>query len=506
MNQISALPDDRQSIPADRGALSQAPADPRMIPSAPAPADATIMVPVPLADLFRIANEYEQAGRLDDAAALLRRMLAVAPLQPDALHLSGIVAFRQGRMEEAADLVEQAIAHGVNTPLYYRNICTIYERLGRHQEAVIAGRRAVELDPCDPHALHNLTVVYYRLLELDESIACARRAIALDPTLPGPHFALAEALLLRGEFAEGWAEYEWRYQIPGAAQMMPKTDRPQWDGTALPAGQRLMLVADQGFGDVIQFGRMIPWVAARCPTLSLACSRELQPLMRQMLPGLDVFDRWDDRPDFAAYCPLSGLPRLYGVRLGNIPGGVPYLQADPSRAAAWRARLAGLAPPGYRRVGLVWAGRPTHNNDINRSAALAEFAPLAAVDGVALVSLQKGPAQAQTGAYYGRAQLLNVSAEIEDFEDTAAIIAGLDLLVTVDTSVAHLAGAMGRPVWVLLPHAPDWRWLLDRADTPWYPSMRLFRQRVPRNWSMVMGEIAAALAALPRQGEPQTPQ
>jgi hypothetical protein len=469
----------------------------------PAAAAATALVPVPIDDVFRIANEYEQAGRLDEAEGLLKRILQVAPQQPDSTHLLGIVAFRKGRMAEAAELVERAIAHGVNTPLYYRNICTIYERLGRLEESVTAGLRAVELDPGDPHALHNLTVVYYRLLDLDASIACADRAMALDPMLPGPHFAKAEALLLRGELEQGWDEYEWRYQIPGAAQLMPKTDKPQWDGKPIADGL-LMLIADQGFGDVIQFSRYIPWAAERCRNISLACARELHPIVRQVHPEIRIFDKWEDRPDFAAFCPLSGLPRLHRTRIDSIPARPAYISADGARTAHWASRLDTLIPRRYRRIGLAWAGRPTHNNDVNRSASLSVFNPIAALPGVALVSLQKGERQAETGRYFGRAPLINVSAEIEDFDDTAAIIANLDLLVTVDTSVAHLGAAMGKPVWIMLPYAPDWRWLLNRSDSPWYPTIRLFRQRTPRVWDDVMtaiveaipGELAACAAAV----------
>jgi hypothetical protein len=260
----------------------------------------------------------------------------------------------------------------------------------------------------------------------------------------------------------------------------------------------MMLVADQGFGDVIQFSRYIPWVAERCPNLILACAKELQSQVRQVMPGLKVFDRWDERPDFVSFCPLSGLPRLHGTRIETIPNHMlPYLRADPARVARWRTRIDRLAPTRYQRIGITWAGRPTHNNDVNRSATLNTFATIADLPNTALVSLQKGPAQAQCGNYYGRAPLINLSAEIEDFDDTAAIIETLDLLVTVDTSVAHLAAAMGKPVWIMLPYAPDWRWLLDRDDTPWYPSVRLFRQTEPRRWDDVMARIADGVATRP---------
>jgi hypothetical protein len=454
----------------------------------------TLDVPVPLARVLRIAEEYQQADRLDEAEDLLGRALGVAPRQPDALHLAGLVAFRRGRFAEAVGLVERAIRHGVDTPLYWRNLCTMYERLGRYDEAQAAGQRAVALDPCDAGAYHNLTVVHYRRLDLDASIACARAAIALDPTLPGPHFALAEALLLRGEFAEGWDEYEWRFRVPGTPSPMPRPDRPQWNGAAMPQG-RLLLVADQGFGDALQFCRYLPWVAGRCPELTLACSPELAPLLRQSFPAIPVVTKWQDAPSFQVWCPLSGLPRLHGTRLDNIPAAAGYLRADPARVASWRERLATLLPAGLRRIGIAWAGRPTHNNDANRSASLATFAPLGDVAGIALVSLQTGPPQAQAGGYFGPAPLLNLGPELTDFADTAALLASLDLVVAVDTSVAHLAAALGRPVWILLPFAPDWRWLLDRRDSPWYPSVRLFRQSAPREWGRVVAAAAAELRA-----------
>jgi hypothetical protein len=207
-----------------------------------------------------------------------------------------------------------------------------------------------------------------------------------------------------------------------------------------------------------------------------------------------LIDRWEQCPPFAVYCPLSGLPRLFATRLDTIPREPRYLHAEPERTAVWRTRLDDLAPAGFRRIGIAWAGRPTHNNDINRSMALAEFAPIAALDKVALVSLQKGAETAAIADYFGRAPLLNLGTEINDFLDTMSIIETLDIVVTVDTSVAHLAGAMGKPVWVLLPYAPDWRWLLEREDSPWYPTVRLFRQARPGDWAGVLRRVAEALA------------
>ena len=448
---------------------------------------------MPLSELLAIASHLEQTGQRAQAERLTDHVLAVWPNQPEAQHLKGLVAFADGRQEEAAQLIEGAIEHGYETPLYYRNICAVYERIGRLDDAIAAGRRAVALDPTDAQAYHNLTVAHARKLELDECIACARQALALDPTLPGAHFGLAEALLLRGEMAEGWEEYEWRFRIPGAAQPLPPTDRPQWDGAPLP-DRTLLLVADQGFGDVIQFSRYIPWAAARCGRVVVACSPEMRGVLAQVAPAAQLFSRWDECPEYAAFAVLSGLPRLHGTRLDTIPAAPAYLRAEPGRVAHWRNRVRGMMPRGHLAVGIAWAGRPTHSNDRNRSARLALLRPLSDVADVALFALQKGPALAEAGRYYGRAPLINLGADIEDFGDTAAIVEALDLVITVDTSVGHLSAALGKPTWVMLAFAPDWRWLLGRADSPWYPSVRLFRQERPSDWGGVVADVAEALA------------
>ncbi|HVC57309.1 MAG TPA: tetratricopeptide repeat protein [Stellaceae bacterium] len=465
---------------------------PEMAPAAAAQATGAQRI----AQLMQLATGHEQAGRLDQAESILRLVIAEAGDHHPALHLLGIVAFKKERVGEAVQLMERSIALGPMEALYHRNICEIYRVAGRFDEALAAGRRAAVLAPGDVHCFHNLGVLHYHRLELDEAIACGERAIARDPNFAGAHFGIAEASLLRGDLARGWEEYEWRTRLANAPPLLPPTDRVAWDGERLPDDRTLLLIADQGYGDVIQFARYIPWAAARCERLAVACSRELHPVIRQQ-PGVAmVFDHWEEAPEFAAYCPLSGLPRLAGTRLDTIPAEIPYLRADPARTARWAERLAGLLPRGSRRIGLVWAGRPTHHNDRNRSTALARLLPLAAIPGIALVSLQKGPAQAQIGGYWGQAPLVNLGPELGDFGDTLAVLECLERVVTVDTSVAHLAGAMGREAWVMLPYAPDWRWLLARPDSPWYPSLRLFRQGPERQWDPVIAAIATELAAI----------
>jgi Tfp pilus assembly protein PilF len=449
-------------------------------------------VPIPMGEILRIAGEYERGGRTDDAKRLLDHILTVAPNQGDALHLAGIVAFRRGDPAESLALMQRALERGIDTPLYLRNICEVYRTLGRLDEALAAAQRATMLAPTDPLCLHNQAIIHYHRLELDAALDCGTRALRIDPSLPGAHFVRAEALLLRGEWAEGWEEYEWRFRIGGAAALMPKTDKPQWDGKPF-SDRTLLLVADQGFGDVIQFSRYIAWAHERCPDIAIGCSVEMIPLLRQIAPYARLFARWQECKDFAAFCALSGLPRLAGTRIEAVPAPIPYIHADPARVAHWAARLDGLVPKGYRRIGLIWAGRPTHNNDRNRTALLTDLAPIGNVPGVALLALQKGPKTGQAGGWYGRAPLINLGAEIQDYDDTMAILANIERLVTVDTSVAHLAGAMGCPVWIMLPFAPDWRWLLGRQDTPWYPTVRLFRQSTVRRWDDVLQVVATAL-------------
>jgi len=447
---------------------------------------------MPASEVYAIATEYVDAGRLDAADRLLGHILGSAPRQAEALHLRGLIAFRRGRLQEAGELMEQAMRFGAVKALHLRNMSEVYRQLARLDEAALAASRAVAMDPTDALAPFNLAMVEYDRLQMDKSIAASRMALARKADLPEAHMKLGQALLVTGDLATGWEHYEWRYKIPGAAPLMPATDRKQWDGSPMPE-DRLLLIGDQGYGDVIMFGRYVRWAQERCAKITLACSPEMRGLAEQIAPGAEIVTRWDDCPPYAAFCPLSGLPRLAGIRVPDLPGLTNYVTADPAKVALWKARLDDALPAGGRRIAIAWSGRPTHNNDRNRSITLSQLAPLAAVPGVSFVSIQKGPAAAQCEGWTGEAPLLNLDATIESFEDSAAILSNVDLLVSVDTSMVHLAGSLGRPAWVMLPYAPDWRWLLDRDDSPWYPSVRLFRQPRPRDWNSVIANVIAAL-------------
>lgn len=457
----------------------------------PGRADAATPVPVPFGELFELARDAEAAGQTERAERLLGHLRAVAPDQPDALHLAGIVAFRRKNHQEALVLMQRSLAHGLDQSMYLRNICEVYRVLGRFDEALASVSRALELSPGDPLGLHNQAMLLAELGRYDEAVASARAALLVQPDMAAAHFLLAEIALLRGEMAEGWEEYEWRFRLsPSAMPAMPKS-LPHWDGA--PLAGRLMVVADQGVGDVIQFSRYLPWAAARCGGLTVVCRENVRPLLRLLLPDLRCVETIEFDDACAAHVSFSGLPRLHGTRLDNVPAPAPGLRPTPEAVAGWRVRLDQLVPAGFARVGIVWAGNPEHSNDRNRSARLADFAPLAALPGVALISLQKGAGIEQVSGYFGRAPLVNIGASVRDYLDTMALLEAVDLLVTIDSSVAHLAGAMGRPAWVLLPRAPDWRWLLGRDDSPWYPSVRLFRQGEERAWQPVLQAVAAAL-------------
>lgn len=328
-----------------------------------------------------------------------------------------------------------------------------------------------------------------------ETRAIQEMLVAHAPGDYPARFDLAETLLLTGEFERGWREYHYRYSLPHTTIIERKVQPPRWDGRPIP-GKTLLIHDEQGFGDTFQFTRMVSWAKARSGArVILEINAETLPLARrnQESVGFDeLVVRGELPPPFDLHCEMMSLPMAMGLKLVDLPGRVPYLSADPARLAKWRQRLAGLPRP---LVALVWAGRPTHVNDANRSLTLARLAPLTRPD-VTFLSIQKGPAAAESAAPPTGMSIVSLSDEIQDFEDTAAILTIADLLISVDSSPVHLAGALGRPAWVMLPFMPDWRWLLGRDDTPWYPGMRLFRQPSRGDWDGAMAAVARELAQL----------
>jgi hypothetical protein len=305
-------------------------------------------------------------------------------------------------------------------------------------------------------------------------------------------FDLAETLLLLGEFERGWREYHYRYSLPHTAHIDRKVQRPSWSGQLL-SGKTLLIHDEQGYGDTFQFLRMAAWAKERSGARVVVQINHEQASFARRMPGIDqVILRGALPPPFDMHCQMMSLPRAMKLQLEDLPGATPYLQADETRVSQWRARLQDLPRP---LVALVWAGSDTHGNDANRSMPLATLAPLAG-SGAAFVSVQKGPRAAQASEPPPGMHLTDLSGEIRDFDDTAAILTVCDLLISVDSSPVHLAGALNRPAWVMLPFVPDWRWLLERNDSPWYPNTRLFRQTARGDWAGVVARMAAELPGL----------
>jgi hypothetical protein len=302
-------------------------------------------------------------------------------------------------------------------------------------------------------------------------------------------FDLAETCLALGDFDRGWREYQYRYNLAHTTRLERKVQRVRWDGRQMP-GKTLLIHDEQGYGDTLQFLRMVPWARARSGArVVLEINHEFHSIAQRM-GGFDAITlRGELPPAFDTYCEMMSLPMAMGLQLSDLPGQVPYLSPDPERVKHWTRVLAGHKRP---LVALVWAGRPTHLNDLNRSMSLDQLAPLA-IPGVTYVSIQKGPSENNAQTPPAGMNLISLSPLINNFEDTAAILSIVDLLISVDSSPVHLAGALGRPAWVMLPRLPDWRWLLERSDTPWYPSVRLFRQQRSRDWSSVVAEIAVSV-------------
>ena len=360
-------------------------------------------------------------------------------------------------------------------------------------EAVEALLRPALASGSGPLGLWHLLARAVRLQgRIGEALAIQEMIVQNLPSNMGVRFDLAETLLLLGDFTRGWQQYRFRYEQSHTQAMRRPVQRPRWQGQPIP-GKTLLIHDEQGFGDTFQFMRLVAWARERCGArVVFEVNPQSLALARRYLGDHDVIAYGELPPPFDLHCELMSLPQAMNLQPADLPGSVAYLSADPARVEKWRARLADLPRP---LVGLVWAGRPTHSNDCRRSMSLADLAPLAQ-PGVTFVALQKGPASAQAETPPPGMALVSLSDEIVDFEDTAAIMTLLDLTISVDSAPAHLAGALGCPTWVMLAFVPCWRWLLTRSDSPWYPSVRLFRQPGPDQWAPMLAEMAQQLHPL----------
>jgi len=431
------------------------------------------------------ANALADAGRMAEAGAAISAGLSRQPMAAEAwLALSGMLT-RQERSLAAEVCLRRAAKLAPNDPGPLIRLAGLLSQRGMLDEALAMFDQARRIGPLSVSAHSGYAQTLISQGNLDEAERHLRRALALDGDSLDAHLGLARLLLLKGDLGTGWVEYEWRRRKPESK--LPKLPGREWDGSPI-AGKTVLVYAEQGFGDVLQFCRYVPILAAQGARVIFAVPPQLRRLMQGLEGVAELIVSFRPMPQFDFHVPLLSVPRYLGIALDKIPARVPYLRAPPSTIPL-------PAPLGTRvKVGIVWAGSPQHSNDRNRSLSLEEMLPLSAIPGVALYSLQAGPRVGDMAKVAHPALVRDLSRHLNDFADTAGVIASLDLIVCADTSVAHLAAALGRPVWVLMPFSPDWRWLIGREDTPWYPTMRMFRQTEPGRWDDVVARVIAELA------------
>ena len=437
--------------------------------------------------LNNLADALRRSGRLAEAEEAYRELTVLAPGMAAGHYNLGITLFEQERHGEAADSLREALRLDPGHGEALNTLGAALFELGGHAEAEACARQAIVLRPDLPGARSNLGSILRELGRDAEAEACFVEALSMDFEQPATRYNLATTLLLTGRLEEGWEEYETRWQ----AAMAPRGFvQPMWRGEALD-GRVLLLHAEQGFGDSLQFCRFVRQVARRCRVL-LEVPAPLTRLLSRSLPEVErVVVRGDPLPSFHVHCPLMSLPLVLGVTLDTIPGETPYLMADADEVTRWRTRLGRL--PGMR-VGLVWRGNQQFADMRRKRDLPARLLERLAVGNVSFVSIQPGAVAGEWGAL----PLHDWTRELDDFAASAALVASLDLVIAVDTAVVHLAGALGRPVWLLNRFDTCWRWLRDRDDSPWYPTLRQFRQTSLGDWDGVIDQVRAALEEVAR--------
>ncbi len=442
------------------------------------------------------ARQLFETGDLAGAESIARSVLSQRPGHVDASQILAAVAEKRGDLTTALQLLRSALTGGSSDATLQMNLCRTLRQTGALEEARAAGEAAVAIGTM-AEALVDLADVYVALGENNRALELFERAIAKSPDLARAHLGLSHALMMKGEFIPGWAEYEWRYRLPKTHGLLPKFKQPQWNGMKL-SDSRLFVLCEQGYGDCFQFARYLPLAAARVRDLIVGVSAELKPIIERVQGPRAFYDRWETLPAFDFQITLSSLPFALGTTIENIPANVPYLDADPAKVALWRGRLAEKA--GKRAtVGLVWHGRPSNAINASRSVPLDALTPILEMDNILPVSLQVGAGSEQLAQHPGCSRVFDAAPSLGDFGETAALMTALDHVVTIETAGAHLAGALGRPAHVMLPRVADWRWLEGRNDSPWYPTLLLVRQERDGDWGSVVSRVTDFLRTLPPQ-------
>ena len=437
----------------------------------------------------------QQQGHLQEALSAIQQALVLAPDLSLALNNAAALLSKDlKRPAEALPLLEHALRIDDQDATAWNGLGYALVELRRYDEALLCLERALQLRPGFALAWYN----HGNALQLQNRLADAMRsydaALASDPGLVDAHFGQSVCRLLAGDLAEGFRQYEWRWRKPAYQALAQQHAQPLWLGETVLRGRTLLVHHEQGFGDTLQMVRYIPQLAALGANVILRVQRPLLALLAAAagMECASVIGSDAPVPPHDCHIPLMSLPLALGTQLGDIPSDLPYIQADATLSAQWRQRLGPARAP---RIGLAWAGSPTHNNDAARSIPLQDMLALLRPE-LDFIALQRDLSAVNQLQLARQPALRSFAAAQTDFAQSAALVAQLDLVICVDTSIAHLAGSMGKPVWLLLPHAPDWRWMLEREDSPWYPCMRLFRQRRPGDWGEVLTRVGAALEQL----------
>ncbi len=427
----------------------------------------------------------------NDSIAAFQRALALDPRDPQTLCNIGKALGELGRAESALDCYDRAIAaqRGHMPSLFNRSI--LLADLHRHDEALASLDRMIALQPSHAKAHYRRGRVLLDLRRFDAALESFGRADTLQPDFAEAQLAIAMCRLLTGDFARGWAQYEWRWEVEPQKSHKRDFGQPLWRGQDDLAGRTILLHYEQGYGDTIQFCRYVPMVAARGARVVLEVRKSQVGLVAELAGAAQVIAHGEPLPPFDLHCPLASLPLAFGTRLDTIPLGIPYLRASPDDRSRWDVRLGPKSRP---RIGVNWAGDANFKAEADRSIGLPRMLPLLSQADVEFVSIQRDLRPGDDALLEAQPNLRHMGGEVGDFHYTAALMDALDLVISSDTYVVHLAGALGKPVWCLLPYTPDWRWMLDRDDSPWYPTMRLFRQPRPGDWDSVIARVREELS------------
>ncbi len=442
---------------------------------------------------FKLGNSLFHKNDMERALKAFQRSIDLNPNHLRGLTNLGATLEKLGRYEEAAMVLRHALVLAPDDVSGLKNLGHVILKLGHAGEGLHLLRRAAELAPDDADAHYTLGNALLRMERLQEALACYARVRELQPNTARAYFAPASVLLMNGQYKEGWAAYESRFDMAAYKTNVNNVHERLWDGGPLK-GRRLLIHVEQGFGDTLEFARYVPLVRERAGDgkIFMLCEPEMFRIL-ETLDGVDEFYqlRSDATVTYDVQVPLMSLPHRFGTTLETIPNRMPYVKVPQGTKAKIRSRKNTKV-----KVAFVWAGRPTHSDDRFRSCPVNWFASLFDIPGVDFYSIQWGPRAAELGPHLKRRNVFSMTDKLTDFAETAAIIGQVDLVIAIDTAVAHLAGALGKPVWTILPFGGEWRWLFRREDTPWYPNMRLFRQRILGDWRPVFQRMAAGLTQL----------